>query len=64
MKALREKWFPGICGSSPDALVDTKSAGIGTFAFSVCKVSVSVLTRSISFWLVGLKFEPLDAPAS
>jgi hypothetical protein len=48
----------------PEPLVVTRSAGIATPGFSIAKAATSDFTLSISFWLVGPRFEPPEETAS
>src|SRR5215813_7034642 len=52
-----------MSGSSPLAEVVTRSTGIGANGFSVLSFSASSLTRSISGWLVGPRFDPAELAA-
>ena len=53
-----------MSGSRPEAEVVTRSTGTGLPGFSACKVATSCFTRSMSFWLVGPRFEPPELAAS
>ena len=54
-----------MSGSSPEPDVVNRSAGnTPRFGFSVRSDAASVVTRSISFWFVGPRFEPPEAAAS
>ena len=52
-----------MSGSRPLAEVVTRSTGIGVDGFSALSFSASSLTRSISAWLVGPRFEPPEFAA-
>ena len=53
-----------MCGSSPEPLVVTKSAGIGEPGFSALNFSTSAEIRSISLGFVGPRFDPPNEAAS
>ena len=51
-----------MSGSSPEALVVTASAGTGLAGLPP-SAATDALTRSISFWEVGPRFEPDELAA-
>ena len=53
-----------MSGSRPLAEVVTRSTGIGVPGFSLASLAASPLTRSISAWLVGPRFEPPELSAA
>jgi len=65
--ATRDTWKNAasgeMCGSSPLAVVVTKSIGTGAEGFSCFSLSTSPLTRSMSALLVGPRFEPMELAA-